>query len=263
MIISNLITAIRKSANDMFTPKTEKIKIIAEEKKQVIAQLENIFVGKTRVYIDYANVRPWSEKLGWHIDLKRLKQFSDSFDSIEAVNFYNGYLEGNERSENEKVQAEDSRYVLRTKPVKIMSHSIDASSILPDSTVLLSPFVRRALLRKYEVGTIEYLNQRFSDMNKKGEFVIEDMKCNFDVEIGVDMLLDCERNNANTFVLWSGDSDFADSIQKLISAGKKVVLFATARRVSKELSALVPNGLMIFDIQKIRNFICWNKEVKI
>lgn len=63
----------------MFTPKTEKIKIIAEEKKQVIAQMESIFVGKTRVYIDYANVRPWSEKLGWHIDLKRLRTHPSSF----------------------------------------------------------------------------------------------------------------------------------------------------------------------------------------
>ena len=62
--------------------------------------------------------------------------------------------------------------------------------------------------------------------------------------------------------LWSGDSDFEDSIEKLITAGKKVVLFATARKVSKELSALVNKGLMIFDIQKIRDFICWKKELK-
>jgi len=142
-----------------------------------------------------------------------------------------------------------------------MNLSIDASSILPDSTVLLDQFIRRALLRKYEVGTVEYLNQRFLDMNKRGEYFIEDMKCNFDVEIGVDMLLDCERNSVETFILWSGDSDFADPIKKLMSAGKNVILFATARKVSKELSALGTKGLMIFDIQKIRDFICWKKEL--
>ena len=246
----------------MFTPKTERLKNIAGNKQEVVKQLESIFDGKTRVYIDYANVRPWSGKLGWHIDLKRLKQFLDSFDTIEAINFYNGYLADNERSEKEKTETENCKYILRTKPVKIMNFSIDASSILPDSTVLLNQFIRRALLRKYEVGTIEYLNQRFSDMNKKGEYFIEDMKCNFDVEIGVDMLLDCERNSAETFVLWSGDSDFADPIEKLMSTDKKVILFATARKVSKELSALVPKGLMIFDIQKIRDFICWKKELE-
>ena len=246
----------------MFTPKTERIGDIAKNKQEVIEQLESIFDTKTRVYIDYANVRPWSEKLGWHIDLKRLKQFFDSFDTIEAINFYNGYLAGNERSEKEKTETENCKYVLRTKPVKIMKFSIDVSSILPDSTVLLDQFVRRALLKKYEISTIEYFNERFKDMNKKGEYFIEDMKCNFDVEIGVDMLLDCERNSAETFVLWSGDSDFADPIEKLISAGKKVILFATARKVSKELSALSVKDLMIFDIQKIRDFICWKRELE-
>src|SRR3989338_8282350 len=246
----------------MFIPKTERIKNIAKGKQEVIKQLEDFFYAKTRVYIDYANVRPWSEKLEWHIELKRLKQFLDSFDTIEAVNFYNGYLAGNERSEKEKTEAEDNKYFLRTKPVKIMKLSIDTSSVLPDSTILLSQFVRRALLKKYEITTIEYLNERFKDMNKRGEYFIEDMKCNFDVEIGVDMLIDCERNSAGTFVLWSGDSDFADSVEKLMSAGKKVILFATARKVSKELSGLVDKGLMIFDIQKIRDFICWKKELE-
>ncbi len=246
----------------MFTPKTERIKDITQNKQEIIKQLESIFNGKTRVYIDYADVRPWSGKLGWHIDLKRLKQFLDSFDTIETINFYNGYLAGSERSEKEKTEAENCKYILRTKPVKIMNFSIDASSILLDSTVLLDQFIRRALLRKYEMGTIEYLNQCFSDMNKKGEYFIEDMKCNFDVEIGVDMLLDCERNSAETFILWSGDSDFADPVEKLMSAGKKVILFATARKISKELSTLVTKGLMIFDIQKIRDFICWKKEIE-
>ena len=86
------------------------------------------------------------------------------------------------------------------------------------------------------------------------------MKCNFDVEIGVDMLLDCERNSAETFILWSGDSDFADPIKKLISAGKKVYLFATAGRISSELNELRESGLKIVDIFELKEFICWLKE---
>lgn len=246
----------------MFTPKTPKIESIAHTKKEAIRQLESIFSGASRVYIDYANVRPWSTKLNWHIDLKRLKQFFDSFDTIKAVNFYNGYLKDNERSEAEKKEAEENKYILRTKPVKIMKFSIDASSISSDSTALLDQFIKRSLLRKYEISTVEYLNDRFRDMNKKGEYCIEDRKCNFDVEIGVDMLLDCERDTAEIFALWSGDSDFADPVEKLLAAGKKVVLFATARKVSKELSALKDRGLLIFEIQKIRDFICWNRELK-
>jgi uncharacterized LabA/DUF88 family protein len=194
----------------MFNAKTDKIKEVSQYKQRVIAELEEIFAEKTRMYIDYGNVRPWSVKTGWHIELRRLKQFLDSFDTIQAVNFYNGYLEGNDRSKKEKKDAENNKYVLRTKPVKIMKLSIDTSSIQANSTDLLDQFIARYLLRKFEVPTIEYLNEKFRDLNKKGEYYIEDMKCNFDVEIGVDMLIDCERNQASTFVLWSGDSDFAD-----------------------------------------------------
>ena len=101
--------------------------------------------------------------------MKRLKQFLDSFDTIEAINLYNGYIEGEQRSEKEVKEIENQKYVVRTKPVKIMRFSIDASSIPPDSTALLNQFIRRALLRKYKIETIEYLNERFRDMNRKGE----------------------------------------------------------------------------------------------
>lgn len=234
----------------------------AEQERSVIFELEKLFAVPTRIYIDFANVRPWSNKLGWHIDLKRLKQFLDSFTSIKAVNFYNGYIENDRQSEKEIKEIENQKYVVRTKPVKIMRFPINVSSISADSTALLNHFIRRALLRKYDLSTIEYLNERFRDMNKKGEFYIEDRKCNFDVEIGTDMLLDFERNNAETFILWSGDSDFSDPVRKLLIAGKNVALFATVRKVSTELSNLRSEGLFIFDIQKIRNYICWNREIQ-
>ena len=75
------------------------------------------------------------------------------------------------------------------------------------------------------------------------------------------MLIDYDKNGVENFVLWSGDSDFADPVKQLLQDGKKVALFATARRVSTELNELKSQGLIIFDIQKIRNFICWNKEI--
>ena len=82
------------------------------------------------------------------------------------------------------------------------------------------------------------------------------------MEIGVDMLLDRRRDDADTFVLWSGDSDFANPVEQLLDDGKKVLLFATVRKVSTELHELGKKGLFIYDIQKIRDFICWKREIK-
>ena len=117
------------------------------------------------------------------------------------------------------------------------------------------------MLKKLKVETIEFLNNKLKELNQQGILFVQDLKCNFDVEIGRDMLLDYEKNKIENFVLWSGDSDFADPINQLLEDDKKVVLFATVRRVASELNELQEKGLFIFDIQKIRNFICWKREI--
>jgi uncharacterized LabA/DUF88 family protein len=247
----------------MFTQKTTKIAHIATKEPHVIEELDALLQKRVRMYIDYANVRPWAQKTKWNIDLKRAKQFFDSFSQVEELLHYQGYIDGDTDSQKEIRAIRNMGYTLHTKPVKEMRHSIDATSIPKDSTALISQFIRACLVRKLEIQTVEYLNQRFVDMNKKGECIIHDRKCNFDVEIATQMLLDLERDRTDTFVLWSGDSDFADPIETILAhSNKNVVLFCTARRVSKDLSILKEKGLCIFDIQKIRNFIYWNKQIQ-
>ena len=246
----------------MFNPKTEKIEKLLKFYPDAVRQIEKLFDGTVNMYIDYANVRPWSNKLKWHIDIRRLKQFFDSFNNVNKIKFYSGTLAGNDDSVKFINELEKLKYEVKTKSVKIIRLSVDATSTQIDSPALLNQFVRRALMRKYNIDTIEFLNEKFAEMNKAGIYFIEDRKCNFDVEIGVDMLIDYERNNIDTYVLWSGDSDFYNPIKQLLDNNKNVALFATSRRVSTELNNLKPKGLFIFDIQKIRNFICWKKEIQ-
>ena len=245
----------------MFIPKTDRIKQLALVYPKSIKQIETLLAGTVNVYIDYANIRPWAEKLGWHIDPKRLMQFLESFDNISSVKFYTGTLVGDPVSEAFASEITSLGYDLKTKPVKIMDISIDASSIDPQSTALLKQFIRPSLLRKYDLATIELLNKKFVELNNVGIYSIQDRKCNFDVELGRDMLLDYERNSIDTYVLWSGDSDFAEPLAQLMSDGKNVRLFATSRRVATEINALKSQGLFVFDIQKIKDFICWKKEM--
>src|SRR4030042_2527253 len=247
----------------MFKPKTEKLKILRDYHDNRIKQLSDLFFGRTNIYIDYANIRPWANKLGWHIDLKFLFQFLGSFESVGSIKIYRGTLLNNTNSKKDIEMMEKIGYDVKTKPVKIMKHSIDVTSIYNlMSQDLLENFIRRCLLKRLDLETIEYLNKKFRDMNKGGEYFIKDLKCNFDVEIGRDMLLDYERNCVDVFALWSGDSDFADPVEQLLRDGKRVILFATSRRIAAELGELSQKGLIIFDIQKIRNFICWKKEIE-
>lgn len=245
----------------MFTPKTERIEKLAKTYPEKIEELARVFDNKSNVYIDYANVRPWSQKLGWHIDLKRLKQLFSSFDTVNDVKFYHGTLKGNENSEIMIGEAERLGYTVKTKPVKIMKLSIDASSVAANSPDLLKNFIRKPLLQKLKIETIEGLNNELKQLNQQGILYVEDLKSNFDVEIGRDMLRDYDTDGLENFILWSGDSDFADPIGQLIKDKKKVILFATARRVATELNDLRKDGLVIFDIQKLREFICYKKEM--
>ena len=247
----------------MFTAKTDRIKAISDEQKELITKLDSMLFGRTTMYVDYANIRPWSNKLRFHIDTKRLKQFLDSFSQIEKVHFYQGTLVGDRQSEGDIKDLKDRGYELHTKPVKIMELSIDVTSLQSmQSLDLLSDFIRTPLLKTLALNQIETLNKHLQNLNTQGIKKLQDRKCNFDVEIGVDMLLDLERNSADTFVLWSGDSDFADSIRQILDTKKKVILFATAGRIAKELNGLRSSGLIIFDIRDIQKFVCWLRELK-
>ena len=245
----------------MFNPKTTRINELAKKYPDRIQELEAVLARLTNIYIDYANVRPWATKLGWHVDPKRLKQFLDSFDTVKSVKLYHGTLAGDAESEQFARDIEEFGYNLTTKPVKIMRLSIDVSSIPPNSPDILKNFIRAPLLRTLNLALIEFLNSELRELNKQGKRYLEDRKCNFDVEIGRDMLVD-DRNGIETFILWSGDSDFADPLAQLLKDGKRVFVFATARKVSSELNDLKKKGLEIYDIQKIRNFICWKKEIQ-
>ncbi len=163
----------------------------------------------------------------------------------------------------DREEAEKCGYIVKTKPVKIMKLSIDVSSIQSNSPEILKDFIRAPLLKKLKVEAIEFLNNQLRELNQQGILSVQDLKCNFDVEIGRDMLIDYERNGIEDFVLWSGDSDFADPINQLLEDDKKVVLFSTARKIASELNKLREKGLFIFDIQKIRNFICWKREISL
>ncbi len=246
----------------MFKAKTDRIQKLAEKYPQRIRELEGIFDRKTNVYIDFANVRPWATKLGWNVDPRRLKQFLDSFDTINSIKFYQGTLEGDAESEQFIRDVRSCGYDLKTKPVKIMRLSIDVSSVAANSPDILKNFIRAPLLRSLKLEVIEYLNNELRKLNHQGKRYLEDRKCNFDVEIGRDMLIDYAEHGIESFVLWSGDSDFADPLNQLIDDGKKVFVFATARKVASELNDLVKKGLFIYDIQKIRDFISWKRQIR-
>lgn len=98
----------------MFKPSSPTIEKIAQKRSNVITQLESLFPGKVNVYIDYANVRPWANKLNWHVDLKRLKRFLECFDNLKEVKYYYGILKGDDDSQKRIDEAKRLGYGVET-----------------------------------------------------------------------------------------------------------------------------------------------------
>ncbi|HEY4356413.1 MAG TPA: NYN domain-containing protein [Acidobacteriaceae bacterium] len=238
----------------MFTPKTFPLEHFAARFPERIKQLESLLNEKTIVYIDYGNVRGWSRRLGWMIDLAKLKDFLNSF-GVRQVWFYFGTYTGDSKSEKFMSFVHSQGFKVRTKHVKIMSLSIDVSSISNRSPDILTNFIDPVLLKNLRIESIEYLNDQLRAMNKQGRTWLECSKCNFDVEIASDMRLHHYMDEAENFCLWSGDSDFEDPLKELLDAHRTVSVVGTARHIASEINALKSRGLKIFDLKTLREFL--------
>jgi uncharacterized LabA/DUF88 family protein len=246
----------------MFNATTKRIEALAGKFPRVVTDLDPWFgAGSANIYVDYGNVRNWANRLGWHVDLKRLKQFINSFTGNNTVKFYYGTRDGVRDSEELIQTANSLGYQVHTKSVKTIRLSIDVSSVSPDSPDILRNLICPPLLRTLSIATIQHLNDHLRDLNRNGVKSFDDLKCNFDVEIGRDMLVDQVLNRADTFALWSCDSDFAGSVEELLDDKKNVVVFGTSGMVSKELNMLRQKGLKVYDVKKIKEMICWFREL--
>jgi uncharacterized LabA/DUF88 family protein len=244
----------------MFHPKTSRIEKLAKEFPYVVHEFEEILDQHTAIYLDYANVRGWSEKLGWHVDLKRLYQLFESFTCAKKLGFYYGTMQGGHDSEELIQNVKAQGYEVTTKAVKRIRISIDTTSISIGSPDILCNFIARSLLKSLSVRQIEELNGHLKVLNSQGVLFFEDLKCNFDVEISTQMLLDMA-HGVECFILWSCDGDFADTLLKLLDAGKKVIAVGMAGRFAKELNQLQPAGLKLYEVKRLKEFLCWPREL--
>jgi uncharacterized LabA/DUF88 family protein len=203
-------------------------------------------------------VRVKCEEKNWELDLRKTYSLFHSLGNVPSIKLYFGKIVGNRKSEGFHALLRKLNYEIVTKPVKFMKLSIDVSGIPKDSTAIIKNFVAPCLLRKLTVEAIEQLNHQLRQMNNKGMKYVEMMKCNFDVEIAADMLLDNETKGVDTFCLWTGDSDFAGPVLRLLNEKKRVIIFSDG--IAPELDDLRPDGLRIYSLLKLRDIIGHEKQ---
>lgn len=75
--------------------------------------------GKTVVFIDWANVYNWKDKLGWEVDPKKVFDYLRTYKQIKQIRFYFG-TDTHPASKEQIKQAKKIGYHVVTKPVKYL-----------------------------------------------------------------------------------------------------------------------------------------------
>lgn len=198
--------------------------------------------GKTSVLIDWANVYGWFGKLKWEISLKRLYNYLKKYSQVKDIRFYFGVEKGNKKSEKFQKEIERIGYALISKEVKWVPVSLDKSHF------------KEFLNKLFKIA--DGLEKSNSDMakllRKLPKIPIYRRKCDFDCEIAIDVIKNIDK--FNSFILFSGDGDYAVVVDELIKHGKQAIVVFAPGCKGKEYGDF-KRGLYLCSVNKLKLFI--------
>lgn len=172
--------------------------------------------GNIYIFVDFGNVRPWAKefwpeenkyKLCVEIDIEKLSNICGWINPKKKF-FYYGYFS--------KKDNLDWNHSLNIKHRKSL-YRVDKAE--------KSGFT----IRSKDIKMIPHYDE-------DGKFLGKIPKCNFDVEIAMDMLM--KINKYDSIMLFSGDSDFGGLLGYLKNKGKKIIIVSTRNRMSSELETV-------------------------
>ncbi len=170
--------------------------------------------GPTIVLIDWANVFNWFRGGKFELDPQRLFDALKKYPNIEKIYIFVGEDE-HEKSKEFLKKVQEIGFEVVTKKVKYMRLFIEKS-----------PFWNE--IKKYVPEQV---------LKKLSDDPILKPKCDFDVEIATRLLLDID--HFHTFVLFSGDGDYAPVIEEIMLRQKRVFVVAQPRALGREFRAMM------------------------
>jgi len=176
-------------------------------------------------YLDLTNMFHWQDVLGWKFRMEDVIGQLFTFQSVKEIKVYYGLNERDRKnSEAFHNRIKKTGAILKTKPMKFIIKDINEGLFFQRKTVTL-----------FDGGVKQKIQELIDELQKSG-VVIEEPKCNFDVEMAMDMLDDVETLTA--VLLFSGDSDFKEPLERLKVKGKHVGVVGVRGGVASELHAV-------------------------
>lgn len=245
--------------------------------------------GAASALIDWANIYSSQQKNGWKVDTGKLHRLLAGHALIKDIVFFHG----EDAHPLSKAFLEEQRaigYRVISKPVKTIPVRIDESafrskigqlekdlSLLREknstiSSLLYSLDERLRLYMKKQVlltddfygvfDIIESIDREIANADIALQFLWNNIrgtivrrKCDFDVEISREILLNLDKYRS--FILFSGDGDYAPIFDVLRERGKQAILVFPNGRRGKEYEEVPERKRAIFlcSLELIRRFI--------
>jgi len=196
--------------------------------------------GRTLVIIDWANVYGWFEKLKWEVDEKKLYKYLKTYKQIKDIRFYFGIESGNKKSEEFQKKIKKIGYTLITKEVKWVPVTIDKE------------YFRKSmnnLFKEYGFDN-KFFNEFFKKLRRDKN--LKRRKCDFDCEIAIDVMKNLDK--FDSFILFSGDGDYAVLMKEIINSGKQSIVVALKNAMGKEYGK-IRKGIFISNIRRLEKYL--------
>ena len=173
-------------------------------------------------YLDLTNMFHWQDVLGWKFRMEDIIGQLFTLSNIKEVKVYYGLNERDKQnSEAFHNRIKKTGAILKTKPMKFIPKTIEEGM-----------FFQRKTFTLFDGGVKKKIKELIDELQKSGIIIVEP-KCNFDVEVAMDMLDDIEKLTA--VMLFSGDSDLLEPLERLKIKGKKIGVVGVRGRVASEL----------------------------
>lgn len=190
---------------------------------------ERLLEKETNVnaYLDLANMFHWQDVLKWNFSVDNLIDQLKQIKAVKEIRIYFGTdIKNRQKSENFFKRIRSKGAFVITKDVKYIKKEINENFFIKRKTSSL-------LNKKSYSKLIELQNA----VKEQGLLIVEEPKCNFDVEISLDMLDASDK--VSGYFLFSGDSDFKETLVRLKIKKKNIYIFGVRGQVGYELWPLM------------------------
>ncbi len=186
--------------------------------------VQSDFTKETSViaFLDLTNMFHWQDVLKWNFSVYQVIEQLLRMKPLKEIRIYYGLNTRElQKSENFHQRLRKAGAIVISKPVKWIKKEITKNL-----------FVKPATLGLFDGNAHSKLDELITYLQQQG-IVIEEPKCNFDVEMALDMLDAMDK--VSGVLLFSGDSDMKEPLERLKLKGKKIYIFGVRGLVAKEL----------------------------